>query len=191
MIAGAETIGKPLHGRVEDGGLSPDARLSVTVIFTTPAATLAAMRAAERLASDLESRIALLAIEVVPFQLPCNQPLVPVGFRRTSLKELVMEAGVSQASVTIQICLGRDRRQCLRRLLPEHSLVVLGGGRHWWSRERKLARWLGRLGHLVAFVEVGTQTERPCISNTRPFFAFLGDVLCKTSFLRSRRSHSS
>lgn len=138
-----------------------DPRLRVTVVFTTPDATLAALRAVGRLAKSLHARIALVAAEVVPFQLALGLPLVPSDFREQRLLALVAESGVDVDEVSIEIFLCRDRRQCLRQVLRLQSPIVIGGKRCWWSRERKLAHWLGLIGRQVVFVDVSArETER-------------------------------
>jgi hypothetical protein len=149
----------PEHSRTnnvrQEPGTGPHLRL--TVVFTTPEATLAALRTADELARGLDALIALIAIEVVPFQLPLDRPPVPIDFCQQRLLGLVSESGIDADAVRIEISLCRDRRQCLQQILRPRSLVVLGGMSHWWSRERKLEQWLSVLGHQVVFVDIGTR----------------------------------
>lgn len=150
----SKTVSEEYRAAVTRVEGEPDPRLVITIIRTTPEATLAALRTAGGLAKSLEARIELVATEVVPCQLPLDQPRVPVAFVESSLRGFVVESNLDADEVRIEICLCRDRRQCLQQILRPRSLVVLGGKRYWWSNEYKLQRWLGRLGHRVVFVDV-------------------------------------
>jgi hypothetical protein len=130
-------------------------KLRVTVIKTTTERTIAALRAAANMAAQLRAQIVLLAIQVVPLQLPLNRPPVCVKFLQQQLLDVVCESGVRNTEVVIQVALCRDRDQALKHLLSPHSLVVIGGSRQGWLRpELRLKRFLRRLGHEVVFVDV-------------------------------------
>jgi hypothetical protein len=131
--------------------------LPITVVYTTQVGTLAALKTAAALARDLNGRLGLIVPEVVPFRLPIDQPRVSVDFLRKRQDELVTEAGLTAGEIRVQICVCRDTKETLGRLLPTPSLVVLGGRRRLWpSRERRLETFLSRLGHHVIFVDAGT-----------------------------------
>jgi hypothetical protein len=130
-------------------GQSSDRDVRVTVVFTTPEATLAALRAAAEFGESLGAQIALVAVQVVPFSLPLGQPLTPVSFLERRLLTLMSESGLEAADASIATCLCRQPEECLMHLLSPRSLVVLGGKRGWWSREQKLAQRLGLLGREV------------------------------------------
>ncbi len=134
------------------GGRHADPRRHVTVVFTTVAATLTALRTAGTLAKDMDAQIAVVAAEAVPFHLPLHEPPVPLVFLEQQLLALARVARVERDEVRIEICLARDRRACLQQALRPHSLIVIGGGRRWWSRERRLERWLSARGHHVVYV---------------------------------------
>ena len=139
-----------------------DLRLRVTVLFTTAEATLRALQMAGDLTRGLAARIMLAAIQGVPFPLSLNRPSIPVDFLERHMRDLVSRAHLEFDEVSIQICICRDREQGLQQLLPPHSLIVLGGTRRWWSRERRLQRRLARLGHHVVFVDVESRrSSRP------------------------------
>jgi hypothetical protein len=130
-------------------------RLSVTVVHTTPAGTVAALRAAALLAKNLDVRLGLIMTEVVPFRLPIDQPRRSVEFLKQLQENLVAEAGLESEEILVQICVCRDTRETLGRLLPTPSLIVLGGRRGWWpSREQRIETFLSRLGHHVVFVDL-------------------------------------
>jgi len=124
----------------------------VTVLFTTTEYTLAALETAAQLAKNLELQIRVLAVDIVPFPLPLDQPLVPGAVREQQLTELVARAGVCAGGVTLERCLGRDRRQCLRYMLSPSALIIIGGRTHWWSEEQKIRRCLCQWGHQVVLV---------------------------------------
>jgi len=133
-------------------------RISVTVVHTTNEGTLAALKAAAALASNLDVRLGLIMPEVVPFRLPIEQPRRSVDFLKQLQESLVAEAGLASEEILVQICVCRDTRETLGRLLPAPSLVVLGGRRGWWpSREQRLETFLSRLGHHVVFVDLAAE----------------------------------
>jgi hypothetical protein len=128
--------------------------LPITVVYTTQDGTLAALKTAAALARGLNARLGLIVTEVVPFRLPIDQPRVPVDFLKQRQNELVSGAGLSGEEIRVQICVCRDTKETLGRLLPTPSLVVLGGRRGFWpSRERRLETFLSRLGHHVIFAD--------------------------------------
>lgn len=138
------------------GFLESDAgpSLPITVPYTTLEGTLAALKASAVLARDLEVALGLIVTEVVPFRLPLDQPRVSVGFLKQRQEALVAQAGLEGAEISVQICICRDRKETLGRLLEAPSLIVLGGRRRWWpTREQRLETFLARLGHQVVFID--------------------------------------
>jgi hypothetical protein len=149
------------------------AQLRVNVIATTEKGMIAALRIAASLAAELGAQITLIRIEVVPRQLPLQRPSVPVAFLERRLYRLVCETGIVEEEVRIQLCLCRDQRDTLRRILQSHSLVVVGGQKRWWLRqERSLEKFLTSRGHQVIFVGLDGRTgvTYPCSaqSNVKP-----------------------
>ena len=142
----------------------PDApQLRLNVLATTEKATVTALRSAAGLAANLGAQITLISVEIVPWQFPLEKPPVAVALLEQKLYCLVYRAGIIGEEVRIQLCLCRDSHQGLRRILPPHSIVVLAGSEHWWSRrEHDLKDFLTALGHQVIFVELGSgnATER-------------------------------
>jgi hypothetical protein len=145
---------------------SADSRLRVTVVFTTVEATVCALRTACVFAKSLEARIALLAVEVVPYRLAVDQPTVPVELLEGKMVSLVSRATVEANEISIEIRMCRDGRLCLRQMLRPWSLVVIGGKNSPWSKERKLQKWLASLGHRVVFVDVNVQPRAETSSAT-------------------------
>ena len=135
-------------------------QMRVNVIATTETRPIAALRAAADLAASLGAQITLIAIEVVPWQLPLQRPPVPVAFLERKLYRLVCEAGIVEEEVRIQLCLCRYQRDTLCKVVRPHSLVVIGGQNRWWlRRERNLDKFLTSLGHQVIFAEARPRTR--------------------------------
>jgi hypothetical protein len=144
-----------------------DPRLRLTVVYTTPEATLIALQTAGALAKSLRAQIELLAIEQVPFRVPLNEPPIPVTFLNSALSALLPEAALDVEQVNIRTWLCRDRRQCLQQILSPRSLVVLAGRSGWWSKEKSLELWLTRHGHQVVFVDVSCPPRREEVDASR------------------------
>jgi hypothetical protein len=135
--------------------------LCVTVIATTEKGTTAALNAARWLATDLDAKITLLKMEVVPIRLPLYRPPVSLKFTIRQQHSLVRQSGAREEDVDIQIRLCRDCGSGLQRVLRRRALVVIGGKRHWWlNGEERLERVLRRLGHHVIFVDIGQKLDR-------------------------------
>lgn len=154
MISDRSTILENAGADSANRGDHADLRLRLTVVYTTLEATLSALQSAGMLAKNLKGQIDLLAIEAVPHPLPFDRPPIPVWFYTRLMDALVSATDLDVDDVTTHVYLCRDRRQCLQRVLRPRSLVVLGGKRSWWSREKKLEQWVTSLGHRVVFVDV-------------------------------------
>jgi hypothetical protein len=128
-----------------------ESRLEVAVVFTSPAATIAAVGKAGLLAQLLNARITLLVPQVVPYPAPLESPPVLLDFSERWFRDIAAQSLVPTA-VHIYLC--RDAVCTLQSVLPPQSLVVIGGRKRWLStREQKLARTLVRSGHEVIFIE--------------------------------------
>jgi hypothetical protein len=135
----------PIDGHTEK-------RLEVFVIFTDAPGTLAALQMAEGLAQQLEAHIKLVMPYEVPYALPLTEPAVPVEFLEGQIRAL---AGKTRLEVAAQVCLCRDKRSALGRLLRPHSLIVVGGKKRWWpTRAQSLAHAVQKAGHYVIFAEL-------------------------------------
>jgi hypothetical protein len=123
---------------------------SLTVVFTTPQATLVALKRAEELAGPLRVPIQILVPQVVPYPLPIDRPQIDPNFKVRHLLTVSME-GSTETRVDVRLC--RDSYEGLVKSLPPHSVVLLGGRRHWWpTYEARLAGRLHLAGHHVIFV---------------------------------------
>ena len=134
--------------------------LRVHVIATTVDGTVGALRVANTLASKLSAQITLLALEEVPWPRPLRESPLGTMTIQKRLRGLVEEAGIFAQEVSINVCFCRYEWHRLRRILPPHSLIVVGGCSHWWSRrEKKLAKYLSDLGHQVVFAREGAAAK--------------------------------
>lgn len=128
-----------------------EAKLNVTVLFTSVDGTMAALRSAGTLANKLGGRITIMVPEIVPYHLPLNKPPVVHDWNEKRFRVMAAESPV-ETSVRFYLC--RDRDEMLARELKPHSLVVVGGKKHWWpTRESRLASRLRSLGHEVIMAE--------------------------------------
>lgn len=137
-------------GRVGCASNSGSPNLRVTVVRTTAEATIAALRAAARLAAGLGAELVLLSAEEVPLQFALAEIPVPVELLERQLQGFVHASGIREREVAIQLLLCRDKYSSLPRALRPSSLVVIGESERWWSRgSRKLQQFLKGLGHQV------------------------------------------
>ena len=129
-------------------------RLDLTVVFTTRPGTAAALSLAGKLARDLDASLFLVVPQVVPYRIPLNCPLVSLSHIKRLMMSLIAASPARGLDVAIQICLCRDRKQCLSRFVTPNSVVLVGGRGSWWVRkERRLARLMRSQGHEVIFVD--------------------------------------
>ena len=134
---------------------APGSALHLNVIFTSVEGTEAALKAASKLARGLSASLSIIAALPVPHRVPLDQPMIDPDHVRRQI--LAMLPGLAAESyVRIEICVSRDSRECVQRLLAPGSLVVVGGQSSWRAtRERRLERELRALGHEVVLVNQG------------------------------------
>lgn len=130
----------------------------VTVLFTTPDATLAALNTARQLTWEHGSPVRLVVILPVPYPLPLSSPPVPLGFTEWQIRKLALQAPIG---TRVELYLCRDLHEALRNFLEPGSVVVLGVKRCWWwgSQEQRLARWLQANGHSVVLAPPAKEEE--------------------------------
>jgi len=125
--------------------------LHIVIPYRTPQLTRAALKHADRLSCDLEARIRLVDIHVVPYGVPLDEPTVNPRHLTRRLRNLAHE---SSMTVSAEVVYARDWEQGLRRTLAPGSLVLLAIQRSWWrTSEKRLAARLRKLGHQVIWVE--------------------------------------
>ena len=141
-------IGRPTPPRKNES----EHLLDVAVVFTTTAATVAALRTAGALARQLDACIRMLVPQVVPYPLPLQSPPILLDFSEQRFREIALESGVG---TMVQIYLCRDKLETLKSVLAARSVVVIGGRKRWWpTAESRLARKLRRVGQEVIFAEM-------------------------------------
>lgn len=134
------------------GPAQEDRQLEINVIFTTPKGTMAALKAAQELAHDLDAQTVLLVPQVVPLQFPISSPPVSIAFTQRRAYALAMDCQ-KDGDIRVQVYLCGDRRKCLLKVLKPQSLVLVGGKKHWWpAPEQRLVKALRADGHKVIFV---------------------------------------
>jgi len=136
------------HGQPEDFTTGV---LRVVVPYTTPDLTRVALRHAA-VCSDLDVRVCLVDIQVVPFPCPLDQPLINKQFSRQRLQDLLSGSADGGEALVLYT---RDWLEGFRRVLEAQSLVVIATKRRWWqTREKKLARALRKAGHEVMLLPI-------------------------------------
>jgi hypothetical protein len=147
---GADLCSSPLRHLPSSSRESPEHGLSITVVFTTVAATLMALEQGGQLAQQLGARTRILVPHVVPYPLPIDRPPVDPEFRLRRFRTLSVE-GAIETQIEVRLC--RDSDQTVMQGLPPRSVVLIGGRKRWRpTRERRLAKRLALAGHHVIFV---------------------------------------
>ena len=143
--------GNPIREKADALRISPELQLSVFVIFTSTPQTLKALEKAAAIAKPFGAGIAVLAVQTVPFPLPLDRPPVPFEFIIKRFQEMAGEFP-EKTKVFVYVC--RDQMEALKRILPPNSSIVMGLRKRWWpTRDRRLAKKLGRAGHEVTLIE--------------------------------------
>lgn len=134
------------------GPQEAESGLNISVVFTSVDATLAALKQAGSLANRLGAHITLVVPQIVPTHLPLDSPPVLIDWNENRFRVMANEASVQTA---VQIYLCRDRWETLSAVLKPHSLIVVGGKKHWWpTAESRLANKLREAGHEVVYTEM-------------------------------------
>jgi hypothetical protein len=127
------------------------ASLQIYVLFTEMSETMAALRSAVALSTNLPARIVLLVPLTVPHPLPLDRPPVSLDFVCRRIRELA-------AAVAIQIealvYLSRDPHEAVIKMLRPASLIVIGSRSRWlFEKSKRIARKLRRRGHHVVLAD--------------------------------------
>ena len=131
--------------------LDPEPGLSVFVVFTSIDRTLRALEKAREMARLSGAKIAVIALQIVPYPLPIFEP--PVGFEFV-VRRFAEKAGRSQEKIQVSAYLCRDPFEALKVILNPDYPVVMGIKKKWWpTRDERLARRLRRAGYDVISVE--------------------------------------
>ncbi len=136
----------------EPEGDQEDRGLNICVVFTSPEPTVAAIKKAGALASSLGAHITLMALQVVPFPLPLDDPPVLLEWNEERFRSIASESPV-ETMVRLYLC--RDKIESLKGALRPMSVVVIGGRKSRWqfTAAKRLAREMRRAGHEVIVAE--------------------------------------
>jgi len=131
-------------------------RLRIHVIFTNMPDTRAALSAATDIAAEMESEIAVIFSQIVPFPLPIDNPPVPLDFASEQIRRLAELVQTDQANLKGFIYLCRNPLDTLLRELPARAIVVIGARARWpFGKSKRLARALRKNGHEVILATHG------------------------------------
>ncbi len=126
--------------------------LQVTVLYTTPRATLAALGMAARLGVGLDTCPQVVWMYAVPYTLPLEKTAVSARFLEEQISALASESPVE---ITTRICLCRDPRRSFHETFSPHSLIVIGRKKRWWpTQEEDWAKELRKDGHEVILADL-------------------------------------
>jgi hypothetical protein len=130
---------------------SVTADLQVVIPHRGPELTKAALKYASSLANDLNVRLRLIDVHVVPYGVSLDHPTVSPQYLVRRIRSLARD---STLPVSAEIVYARDWEQGFRRALGPGSLVLMAIKRSWWrSSEKRLAARLRKIGHQVIWVE--------------------------------------
>ena len=125
--------------------------LAIVIPHRTPQLTKSALKYAASLANNLNVRIRLVDVHVVPWGVPLDEPTVDPKYLIRRIRSLAQE---SILPVSAEVVYARDWEQGLRRSLGPGSLVLMAIQRSWWrTSDKRLAARLRKLGHQVIWVD--------------------------------------
>ena len=125
--------------------------LHVVIPHRSPELTRSALKYAATLAMDLNVRLRLIDVHVVPYGVPLDAPTVDPRHLARRVRSLAME---SELPISGEVIYARDWEQGLRRALAPGSLVLMAMKRSWWpTKDKRLASRLRKLGHQVMWVD--------------------------------------
>jgi hypothetical protein len=140
-----------IEGEIKLQAVSLGFRLPVFVIFTSINRTLKALEKARQLARPLQTGIEIVAVQIVPYALPLDEPPVSFEFVVRRFKEMV-DQFPEKIQISAYLC--RDPMQAWKRVLKHNCPVVMGVRKRWWpTRDERLARKLRRAGYDVILAE--------------------------------------
>jgi hypothetical protein len=139
----------------------------VGVLFSSASETLRALKMAQSMAAELDARISLIYVQVVPYPLPLDRPPVDVEILSQRLRSVADQA---RMTIEIQIFFGRDVLETLHAALGPET-VLIAGHKHpgWFSSEQKLIKRLLKQGHSVLLAEQPKVSKHPLMGKLRAF----------------------
>jgi hypothetical protein len=126
--------------------------LQVVIPHRSPEMTRAALKYAATLATDLNIRLRLIDVHVVPYGFPLNKPTVSPRYLSRKLRSCAEE---STLPISADIVFARDWEQGFRRALGPSSVVLMPIKRSWWrTSDKRMAARLRKSGHQIVWVEL-------------------------------------
>jgi len=139
----------PTTARASD---SSDRQLEIALLFTSPEATVGALKRTAALLYGLNARINLVAVQAVPYPLALNNPPVSVTFTERRLRDIARE---SPMDTTAHLYICRNPLYTLTSILRPGSVLIVGTQKTWWPTwERKLARRLESAGLQIILLKL-------------------------------------
>jgi hypothetical protein len=136
--------------------------LQLVVPYTTTQLTRTALKYAASLTDDLNARIRLIDVHVVPYGVSLDEPTVDPKHLAQRVRGLAQESALA---VSAEVVYARDWEHGLRRALAPGSIVLMAIKRSWWrTSEKRLAARLRKIGHQVIWVAWG---DRPAVKRPR------------------------
>src|SRR5262249_8624965 len=127
------------------------ADLQVVIPYRSSELTRSALKYAASLAMDLDVRLRLIELHVVPYGVPLDSPRVDPRYLARRLRQLAQESALP---ISAEVIYARDWEQGLRRSLAPGSLILMAMKRSWWpTKDKRLAERLRKQGHQVMWVE--------------------------------------
>ena len=125
--------------------------LQIVIPHRSPELTRSALKYAATLTRDLNVRLRLIDVHVVPYGVPLDAPTVDPRHLARRVRSLAMQ---SELPISAEVIYARDWELGLRRALAPGSLVLMAMKRSWWpTKDKRLAARLRQLGHQVMWVE--------------------------------------
>jgi len=125
--------------------------LQIVIPHRSPELTRSALKYAATLTRDLNVRLRLIDVHVVPYGVPLDAPTVDPRHLARRVRSLAMQ---SELPISAEVIYARDWELGLRRALAPGSLVLMAMKRSWWpTKDKRLAARLRKLGHQVMWVE--------------------------------------
>jgi hypothetical protein len=141
----------PINSVIDISSDAVTAELQVVIPHKTPQLTKAALKYAATLSNDLNVRLRLIDVHVVPYGVPLDHPTVSPQYLVRRIRMLARESTIP---VSAEIIYARDWEQGFRRALGPNSVVLMAMKRSWWrTSEKRFAARLRKIGHQVIWVE--------------------------------------
>ena len=123
----------------------------VYVLFTSLEETILALRVASPLATALRSRLIVVHFRPIAFGAPLESPS---GVSPLETEDFRARLEAENCDAEVKVCVCRDARAALSTVVKEHSLVLVGRRRRWWSTSAdRWRRTLESAGHLAIVVD--------------------------------------